>query len=123
MYRELRTRPGQLYSKSNVVRTVRELGQLGFFDAKEISTEFKNVNPNDGTLDMEYSVVEKGSSQIELQGCYGGGVFIGTLGLSFNNFAVKDLFNKDAYNPVPMGDGQSLALRLQSSRFFQTYSF
>ena len=123
VYRELRTRPGQLYSKSNVVRTVRELGQLGFFDAQEISPDFKNVNPNDGTLDMEYSVVEKGSSQIELQGGYGGGGFIGTLGLSFNNFAVKDLFNKDAYNPVPMGDGQSLALRLQSSRFFQTYSF
>lgn len=123
VYRELRTRPGQLYSKSNVVRTVRELGQMGFFDAQEISPDFKNVNPNDGTLDMEYSVVEKGSSQIELQGGYGGGGFIGTLGLSFNNFAIKDLFKKEAYTPVPMGDGQSLALRLQSSRFFQTYSF
>jgi len=123
LFRELRTRPGQLYSKSNVVRTVRELGQLGFFDAQEISPDFKNVNPNDGTLDMEYSVVEKGSSQVELQGGYGGGGFIGTLGLSFNNFAVKDLFNKEAYTPVPMGDGQSLALRLQASRFFQTFSF
>ena len=123
LFRELRTRPGQLYSKSNVVRTIRELGQLGFFDAQEISPDFKNVNPNDGTLDMEYSVVEKGSSQVELQGGYGGGGFIGTLGLSFNNFAVKDLFNKEAYTPVPMGDGQSLALRLQASRFFQTFSF
>ena len=123
VYRELRTRPGQLYSKSNVVRTIRELGQLGFFDAQEISPDIKNVNPNDGTLDIEYSVVEKGSSQIELQGGYGGGGFIGTLGLSFNNFAVKDLFNKEAYNPVPMGDGQSLSLRLQASRFFETYSF
>ena len=123
VYRELRTRPGQLYSKSNVVRTVRELGQLGFFDAQEIAPDFKNVNPNDGTLDMEFSVVEKGSSQIELQGGYGGGGFIGTLGLSFNNFAIKDLFNKKAYTPVPMGDGQSLSLRLQASQFFQTYSF
>lgn len=123
VYRELRTRPGQLYSKSNVVRTLRELGQLGFFDAQEISPDLKNVNPNDGTLDVEYSVVEKGSSQIELQGGYGGGGFIGTLGLSFNNFAVKDLFNKKAYTPVPMGDGQSLSLRLQASRFFETYSF
>jgi outer membrane protein insertion porin family len=123
VYRELRTRPGQLYSKSNVVRTLRELGQLGFFDAQEISPDLKNVNPNDGTLDVEYSVVEKGSSQIELQGGYGGGGFIGTLGLSFNNFAVKDLFNKEAYTPVPMGDGQSLSLRLQASRFFETYSF
>lgn len=123
IYRELRTRPGQLYSKSAVVRTVRELGQLGFFDAQQLSPNFKNADPNEGTLDMEYSVVERGSSQIELQGGYGGGGFIGTLGLSFNNFAIKDIFNSDAYKPVPTGDGQSLALRLQASRFYQTYSF
>ncbi len=123
IYRELRTRPGQLYSKANVVRTIRELGQLGFFDAQKISPNFKNPNPVDGTLDMEYAVVEAGASQIELQGGYGGGGFIGTLGLSFNNFAIKDLFNKEAYKPIPSGDGQSLALRLQASRFFQTYSF
>lgn len=123
IYRELHTKPGQLYSKQNVVRTVRELGQLGFFDAQQISPNFKNPNPNEGTLDMEYSVVERGSSQIELQGGYGGGGFIGTLGLSFNNFALKDMFKKEAYKPVPTGDGQTLALRLQASRFFQTYSF
>mgnify|MGYP002712967479 CR=1 FL=1 len=123
IYRELRTRPGQLYSKQNVVRTVRELSQLGFFDPEQIKPNFKNLNPTYGTLDMEYEVVERGSSQIELQGGYGGGGFIGTLGLSFNNFAIKDLFNKDAYKPVPMGDGQKLALRLQASRFYQTYSF
>lgn len=123
IYREIRTRPGQLYSKENVVRTIRELGQLGFFDAQKISPNFKNVNPTDGTVDMEYSVVESGASQIELQGGYGGGGFIGTLGLSFNNFAIKDIFNGEAYKPVPSGDGQSLSLRLQASRFFQTYSF
>ncbi|MCB4799310.1 BamA/OMP85 family outer membrane protein [Neotamlana laminarinivorans] len=123
VYRELRTRPGQLYSKANVVRTVRELGQMGFFDAQEIAPNFINPNPNEGTIDMEYSVKETGSSQIELQGGYGGGGFIGTLGLSFNNFSIKDIFKKEAYKPIPMGDGQSLALRLQASRFFQTYSF
>ena len=123
IYREIRTRPGQLYSKSNVIRTIRELGQLGFFDAQLISPHFKNVNPNDGTVDLEYTVVERGSSQIELQGGYGGGGFIGTLGLSFNNFAAKDLFNKEAYNPVPMGDGQKLSLRLQASRFYTQNSF
>ena len=123
IYRELRTRPGQLYSKANVVRTVRELGQLGFFDAQEISPNFINPNPVEGTIDMEYSVKETGSSQIELQGGYGGGGFIGTLGLSFNNFSIKNIFNKEAYKPIPMGDGQKLALRLQASRFFQTYSF
>lgn len=123
IYRELRTKPGQLYRKSNVIRTIRELGQLGFFDAQQLTPNMKNFNTQDGTVDIEYQVVERGSSQIELQGGYGGGGFIGTLGLSFNNFAIKDIFNKEAYQPIPSGDGQSLALRLQASQFFQTYSF
>ncbi|MDX1271397.1 outer membrane protein assembly factor BamA [Bizionia paragorgiae] len=123
IYREIRTRPGELYRKSNVVRTVRELSQLGYFDAEQLSPNFINANPEEGSIDMEYSVVESGSSQIELQGGYGGGGFIGTLGLSFNNFSLKDIFNKEAYKPIPSGDGQKLALRLQASRFYQTYSF
>ncbi|MBF8150263.1 outer membrane protein assembly factor BamA [Winogradskyella sp. F6397] len=123
IYRELRTRPGELYRKADIIRTIRELGQLGYFDAQQIVPDIKNPNPVDGTLDVEYSLVEQGSSQIQLQGGYGGGGFIGTLGLSFNNFAIKDIFKKDAYKPVPRGDGQSLALRLQASQFFQTYSF
>ena len=123
IYRNLRTRPGQKYSKEDVVRTVRELGQLGFFDAEQLSPEFKNVNPNDGTLDLEYNVVESGASQIELQGGYGGGGFVGTLGLSFNNFSLKGIFDKDAYKPLPMGDGQTLSLRLQASTFYRTFSF
>ena len=123
IYRELRTKPGDLYSKDMVVRTVRELGQLGFFDAENISPDFKNVNPNAGTVDIEYGLVEAGASQIELQGGYGGGGFIGTLGLSFNNFSLKNIFNFDTYKPLPMGDGQNLSLRLQASQFFNTYSF
>ncbi len=123
IYREIRTRPGQLYSKANVFRSLRELGQLGFFDPQLISPDFKNINPNDGTVDLEYSLVETGSSQIELQGGYGGGGFIGTIGLSFNNFSIKDIFNKEAYTPIPMGDGQRLALRLQASRFYTVNSF
>ena len=123
IYRELRTKPGELYSKDMVVRTVRELGQLGFFDAENINPNFKNVNPNAGTVDIEYGLVEAGASQIELQGGYGGGGFIGTLGLSFNNFSLKNILNLDTYKPLPMGDGQSLSLRLQASQFFSTYSF
>ncbi|PKA83290.1 Beta-barrel assembly machine subunit BamA [Ulvibacter sp. MAR_2010_11] len=122
IYRELRTRPGQKYSKRNVVRTIRELGQLGYFDAEQISPNFKNVDANNGTLDMEYSIVEKGASQIELQGGYGGGGFVGTLGLSFNNFSLRNIFNGEAYKPLPMGDGQKLSLRAQASSFYQTYS-
>ena len=82
-----------------MVRTIRELSNLGFFDPEQISPNFKNVDPNNGTLDMEYSVVEKGASQIELQGGYGGGGFVGTLGLSFNNFLLRNIFNADAYKP------------------------
>ena len=123
IYREIRTRPGELYSKDKVVRSVRELGQLGFFDAEQISPDFKDVDPNAGTVDIEYGLVERGASQIELQGGYGGGGFIGTLGLSFNNFSMRNILNKEEYKPVPMGDGQQLALRLQASRFFETYSF
>jgi outer membrane protein insertion porin family len=123
IFREVRTKPGELYSKDKVVRTVRELGQLGFFDAEQISPNFKNVDPNNGTVDIELGLVESGASQIELQGGYGGGGFIGTLGLSFNNFSMQNLWNKKAYKPLPMGDGQSLALRLQASQFYSTYSF
>jgi outer membrane protein insertion porin family len=123
IYRELRIRPGQLYNKSNVIRTIRELGQLRFFDPEQVVPDIQNPNPNDGTVDVQYKVVERGSSQIELQGGFGGGGFIGTLGLSFSNFSIRDIFKKDAYKPIPMGDGQSLSLRLQASRAFQTYSF
>ena len=123
IYREIRTRPGELYSRANIIRTIRELGQLGFFNAQAIVPDIKNPNPVDGTLDIEYTVEEQGSSQIELQGGYGGGGFIGTLGLSFNNFSLRNILNGEAYKPVPRGDGQSLSLRLQASQFFQTYSF
>ncbi|HOD11177.1 MAG TPA: POTRA domain-containing protein, partial [Flavobacterium sp.] len=122
IYRELKTHPGEKYSKEDLVRTIREIGQLGFFDPEAIDPKFKNVDPAAGTVDIEYNLVEKGSSQIELQGGYGGGGFIGTLGLSFNNFSLRNLFNKEAYKPLPMGDGQKVSLRAQASTFFQTYS-
>lgn len=122
IYRELRTKPGEKYSKEDLVRTIREIGQLGFFDPEAIDPKFKNVDSSSGTVDIEYNLVEKGSSQIELQGGYGGGGFIGTLGLSFNNFSMRNIFNKEAYKPLPMGDGQKVSLRLQGSTYFQTYS-
>ena len=123
IFRELRTKPGALYSKDQVVRTVRELGQLGFFDAEQINPDFENVDANSGSVDIKFDLVESGASQIELQGGYGGGGFIGTLGLSFNNFSMRKIFDGKAYKPLPMGDGQSLSLRLQASQFYSTYSF
>jgi outer membrane protein insertion porin family len=122
IYRELRTRPGQKYNKSDIIRTIRELQQLGYFDAEQISPDILNPNPNEGSVDIKWNLVESGSSQIELQGGYGGGGFIGTLGLSFNNFSIKNIFNGEAYKPVPMGDGQTFAMRVQASRSFRVYS-
>ena len=121
LFREIRTKPGDLFSKSEIIRSIRELGQLGYIDAENIVPD---VQPNfgDKTADIEFSVSEKGSSQIELQGGYGGGTFVGTLGLSFNNFSARNLFNLKEYKPVPRGDGQSIGLRLQISRFYRTYS-
>ncbi len=122
IYRELRTRPGQKYNKADIIRTIRELGQLGFFDAEQITPDVLNANPNEGTVDLAWNLVESGSSQIELQGGYGGGGFIGTLGLSFSNFSIQNLFNGEKYKPVPMGDGQTFALRLQASQTYRVYS-
>lgn len=121
IFRELRVKPGDLFSRSAIIRSIREIGQLGFFDqnvSPDVIPDYQNK-----TADIDFTVVEKGGSQIELQGGYGGGSFIGTLGLSFNNFSIRNIFNKDAYKPLPMGDGQNLSLRLQSSRTFSTYSF
>jgi outer membrane protein insertion porin family len=123
IYRELRTKPDEVYSKETLIRTIREIGQLGFFDPEAIKPDFENVDPAAGTVDIKYNLVEKGASQIELQGGYGGGGFVGTLGLSFNNFSIGNIFKKEAYKPLPVGDGQKLALRLQASTYFQTYSF
>ena len=122
VYRELRTKPGEKYNKDLLIRTIREIGQLGFFDPETIEPKFKNVDAAAGTVDIEYPLTEKGASQIELQGGYGGGGFIGTLGLSFNNFSARNLFNKEAYKPLPMGDGQKVSLRLQASSYYRTYS-
>jgi outer membrane protein insertion porin family len=122
IYRNLLTRPGEQYSKQAIMSTIRELGQLGFFDAEQLQPQIKNPDPNEGTLDIEFPVVETGSSQIELQGGYGGGGFIGTLGLRFNNFSIRNIFKKDAYKPVPMGDGQSISIRAQASQAFRVYS-
>ena len=120
IYRELYVKPGSLFSRKNIIRSIREIGQLGFFDTNvtpDVKPDYQNK-----TADVEFAVVEKGGSQIELQGGFGGGSFIGTLGLSFNNFSIRNIFNKEAYTPLPMGDGQSLSLRVQASRTNNTYS-
>ncbi len=122
IYRNIRSNPGEKYSKAAIINSIRELGQLGFFNAEKINPRILNPSQQEGTVDVEYELEEAGASQIELQGGYGGGGFVGTLGLRFNNFSLRNIFNKEAYQPVPQGDGQTLALRAQASTIFRTYS-
>lgn len=121
--REIRTLPGQKFSRSDIIRTQRELAQLGYFDPEQIGIQ-PVPNPANGTVDINYSVVERPSDQIELSGGWGGFFgFVGTLGLTFNNFSIKKLGNFKEWNPLPAGDGQRVALRVQANgAFFQTYS-
>jgi len=121
--REIRTKPGDFFSKEALIRGVREIGQLGNFDESKTNPVPK-PNPADGTVDIVYNVEEKPSDQIELSGGFGGGRVIGTLGLTFNNFSLKNLFKGEAYRPLPKGDGQKLSLRGQTNgKYYQSYSF
>jgi len=120
--REIRTRPGDLFSRSDIIRTQRELSQLGYFDPAGFQVN-PQQNPSDGTVDIEYVVAEKPSDQIELQGGWGNNQIVGTLALSFNNFSLKGARKGSNWRPVPRGDGQRLSLRAQSSgNGFQSYS-
>lgn len=111
--RELRTIPGHLFSRSDVIRSTRELAQLKYFNAENLKPNI-NPNPSDGSVDIEYQVEEASADQIELSGGWGYGRIIGTLGLSFNNFSIRNFFNKGAWKPIPSGDGQKLSLRFQT---------
>ncbi len=120
--REIRTLPGELFSRSDIIRTQRELMQLGYFNPETMSV---NPIPNqeNGTVDIEYVLEEKPSDQIELSGGWGGGRVVGSLGVSFNNFSTRNFFKKGAWRPLPAGDGQRLSLRAQSTGLgFQAYS-
>ncbi|TRX50434.1 outer membrane protein assembly factor BamA [Fulvivirga sp. M361] len=121
--RELRTVPGQKFSRSDIIRTQQRLSQLGYFDPEQISPT-PLPNPADGTVDIEWRLVERSSDQIELSGGWGGAFgFVGTLGLTLNNFSVRNML-KGKFTPIPVGDGQRLSLRAQANgRQFQSYSF
>ncbi|MBW7868231.1 MAG: outer membrane protein assembly factor BamA [Brumimicrobium sp.] len=120
--REIRTRPGDLFNRNDIIRTQRELAQLGYFDEQGFQIN-PIPNPADGTVDIEYVVKEKSSDQIELSGGYGLGRLIGTLGLTFNNFSIQNMFNKSAWQPLPTGDGQTLSIRAQTNgRYYQSYN-
>jgi outer membrane protein insertion porin family len=120
--REIRTKPGELFSKSDIIRTVRELAQLGHFDPEKIEP-VPIPNPADGTVDIEYKLVERANDQLEISGGWGAGMLVGTIGLRFSNFSAREVFNPRAWRPVPSGDGQTLSLRAQSNgKYYQSYN-
>jgi outer membrane protein insertion porin family len=112
--RELYSRPGQLFSRSDILRSRTSLTQLKYFDQEKIDIQTPNIDPTNGTVDVAYKVEETSSDQLELSGGWGYGRLIGTLGVSFNNFSARNFFQKGAWKPIPSGDGQKLSLRLQS---------
>ncbi|MEK7199704.1 MAG: POTRA domain-containing protein, partial [Bacteroidota bacterium] len=122
--RELRTIPGEKFSRTDLIRSQREIAQLNYFNQEKIKID-PVPNPDDGTVDINYGVEEKSSDQLELSAGWGGYIGLtGTLGVSFNNFSIRNIFTKKAWDPLPMGDGQKLSLRVQSNgKAFRSYNF
>ncbi len=112
--REIRTKPGQLFSKSELIRSVRELANLGHFNPETINP-VPVPDYDNGTVDIVFNLEEKSNDQIEISGGWGAGMFVGSLGVSFNNFSLRNIFNKEAYSPLPTGDGQKLSFRAQTN--------
>lgn len=113
--RELRTIPGEKFSRSDIIRSIRELSALNYFNQEKINPN-PVPNPDDGTVDINYTLEEKSSDQLELSAGWGGYIGLtGTLGITFNNFSTKNIFKKSAWQPLPSGDGQKLSLRVQSN--------
>ena len=122
--RELRTIPGEKFSRADLMRSQREIAQLNYFNQEKIGID-PRPNPDDGTVDINYTVEEKSSDQLELSAGWGGFIGLtGTLGISFNNFSVRNIWKKQAWDPLPMGEGQKLSLRVQSNgKAFRSYNF
>jgi len=121
--REIRTKPGELFRRSDVMRSQEELNRLNYFNPQTLGVTPK-PDPQTGNVDIEYSVEEKPSDQIELQGGWGAGRVVGTFGVTFNNFSLKNIFDRSSWSPLPSGDGQRIQLRASSNgSYYQNYSF
>jgi len=117
--REMHSRPGDLYSRNNIIRTIRELASLNYFDPEKLDVK-QNPNVAESTVDLDFIVEEKPSDQLELSGGWGGRMVVGTVGIALNNFSIKDFFKKDAWKPIPSGAGQRLTIRAQTNGLYYT---
>jgi len=122
--RELRTVPGEKFSRQDLIRSQREIVNLGYFNQEKLGMQ-PVPNQDDGTVDINYTVEEKSSDQLELSAGWGGNIGLtGTLGVTFNNFSIRNIWKKSSWDPLPTGDGQKLSLRYQSNgRFFRSVNF
>jgi len=120
--RELRTLPGDKFSKTLAMRSIRQIAQLGHFDPENI--DFTPINnPQDGTVDLKYGLTERANDQIEISGGWGYRMIVGTLGVRFSNFSIGNIFNKAAWRPLPSGDGQTLGLQARSNgKYYQSFN-
>lgn len=118
--RSLYTKPGDWFSKQNIKKTYYTIAGMPYFDPQQLNQEIKQNNETN-TVDIHWTLVEKGSSQINLQAGYGGNSFIGTLGLTLNNFSLRNFLKFKNFNPMPQGDGQTLSIQAQAGQFFQNY--
>lgn len=121
--RELSTVPGRKFSRSDLIRTQQQLSQMGYFNPQKVEQDIR-PNPADGTVDIEWKVEEQSNDQIQLSGGWGGYYgFVGTLGLTFNNFSLRNIPHTEKWRPLPVGDGQRLSLQMQANgKSFQSYS-
>ncbi len=117
--RELRTKPGQLFSKSDLQRSARELAQTGHFDPEKLDIR-PEPNQEDGTVDIVYNLEQKKNDQVELSFGWGQTGIIGSVGLKFTNFSIQNIFNKDSYHPLPQGDGQQFGISFQTNAKYYT---
>ncbi|MCQ2608635.1 MAG: outer membrane protein assembly factor BamA [Bacteroidales bacterium] len=123
IYRELRTKPGELFSRSDIIRTQRELAMLGYFDAENMQVN-PQPNPMDGTVDIEYVLQEKSTDQIELSFGWSGSYLLGSVRLVLNNFSLRNTLKKEYWRPIPSGDGQQLSIGVSANtRYYQYYNF
>lgn len=122
--RELSTIPGQKFRRADLIRSQQQLSTMGYFNPEKVD---QNIvpHPEQGKVDIEWKLEEQSNDQVELSGGWGGYYgFVGTVGLTFNNFSLRNVTNFKKWRPLPVGDGQRLALRLQANgRTFQSYSF
>jgi outer membrane protein insertion porin family len=122
IFREIRTRPGELFNRSDIIRTQRELASLGYFNQEAFDVR-TNPRPDEGLVDIEYVLEEKPNDQIQLSGGWGGGRVVGSLQLSFTNFSMRNFFKRGAWSPLPTGDGQRFSISASSNgAFFQSYN-